>query len=419
MMTRTRTLLLLTLVFLFILYHFPGSSANFFDLYPHDDQPARQMREFLSRPLQTIEVEGIAWQYYRGGSGSQTVLFIHGMGGAHTIWWQQILALEHQYRTIAINLPEAVHSLEGAASGILKILDAENVPRALVVGTSMGGYIAQYLTDKYPERVEKVVFGNTFPPNKQIARENATTARLLPFVPEVLIRYLGSRQLKDKILPATHNSPLLAAVLPSLPFSKTQFMNRYKVVVDPFFPRPARYEVKRIPKLIIESDNDPLVPPELRSQLKALYPDAAVHTFHGEGHFPYINAAEVYTRTLRWSFQQPNHWQAAEAVIHQYFEGRRQGDVAKLKQVFSPSARLVRVSEGKEMLIPLSAYWQKVSRDGPVTVQTRILDGNLYGNVGVFTVQFDYPQQRFRDVLILVADDGSWKIIEKVFQPLP
>lgn len=50
--------------------------------------------------------------------------------------------------------------------------------------------------------------------------------------------------------------------------------------------------------MIIESDNDPLVEPELRAQLKKTYPGAAVHTLHQVGHFPYLNEPVNYTHFL-------------------------------------------------------------------------------------------------------------------------
>ncbi len=41
-----------------------------------------------------------------------------------------------------------------------------------------------------------------------------------------------------------------------------------------------------------------LVAPVLRVEMKSTYPSAAVHTFSGAGHFPYLNRAEEYTRII-------------------------------------------------------------------------------------------------------------------------
>ena len=160
----------------------------------------------------------------------------------------------------------------------------------------------KYLVKIIPNRVEKAVFGNTFPPNNVLEKENATKSKVIPLLPEILLSKLGDKKLDNEIVPAAKNSALLKAFLPSLPFSKKQFMNRYSVVIDKFVATPDKYDIKRIPKLIIESDNDPLIPPGLRKEIKDLYPDAQVFTFHNEGHFPYINAAKEYNKVLREFF---------------------------------------------------------------------------------------------------------------------
>ena len=107
----------------------------------------------------------------------------------------------------------------------------------------------------------------------------------------------GDKKLANEIVPAANNSELVKAFLPSIPFSKKQFMNRYRVVIDTFTVNLVKS--RRIPKLILESNNDPLVQKELRTAIKNLYTDAQIYTFHDAGHFPYINEAKEYNAVLR------------------------------------------------------------------------------------------------------------------------
>jgi len=280
-------------------YLIPAPKANFFELYPTNDKHSQSLKEFQNKQTKEITIDSVKWNYYTGGNGSKTILFLHGMGGAYNLWWQQVTKFEKDYKIIAYSLPEEINSLKNASKGILAILKAENIENFYAVGTSMGGYIAQYLVSIIPNRVEKVVFGNTFPPNNLIAKENAAKSYVIPYLPEILISKLGEKQLNEKLVPAAKNSELLKAFLPSLPFSKKQFINRFNVVVDKFTATPNKKEIKRIPKLIIESDNDPLIQPELRKQIKELYANAEVYTFYNEGHFPYINASEEFNKVLK------------------------------------------------------------------------------------------------------------------------
>lgn len=286
---------MLVLAIIAITYFLPPPHHDFFELYPENDVFAQKLKEFRTRPLKKIELNGESWFYYSGGKGTKTLLFIHGMGGAYDIWWNQIIAFENQFKTIAFTLPQKVNTLEKAEKGILKILQAEKIQQFSVIGTSMGGYIAQYLTQHHPERIEQAIFGNTFPPNDLLLNKNRTKRKMIPFLPEILLYWLSKKNLINVILPAAQNNALLYAVLQGLPFNKKQFINRLDIVLQPF---PIPVKNNSVPLLIFESDNDPLIPKTLREQLKHLYPDAKVHTFHQQGHFPYLNAASEYNQVL-------------------------------------------------------------------------------------------------------------------------
>ena len=407
------------LLFLFVIilgiYMIPASSSDFFKLYQNNDKASQNLKELQSKTTKEIEIDSVKWKYYTGGNGNKTILFLHGMGGAYDLWWQQINEFEKDYKVITYTLPEEINSLKKAAKGIHKILKNEEVDKFYAVGTSMGGYITQYLVKTIPNRIEKVVFGNTFPPNYVLEKENATKSKVIPLLPEILLSKLGDKKLKNEIVPAAKNSELLKAFLPSLPFSKKQFMNRYYVVIDKFIATPEKYETKRIPKLIIESDNDPLIPPELRKEIKNLYTDAEVFTFHNEGHFPYINAAVEYNKVLREFFNKKDEYKNVEATIQNYFEGRKNADLNQLQNAFSNDAKLYTSSDNKELIIPFNAYLNKVKSDGKQKVSTQILTGDVTGNIANFKTEFKYIDKSYTDYLTLLNTQDGWKIISKTF----
>lgn len=296
-----RYLLGFVLLGLLVFYAIPVKKRSFDDWYGDGDPAvARSLEAFREHPLKILEHEGLDWTYMVWGHGTETLLFLHGMGGAYDIWWQQIEALQADFRIISLTLPP-VHSLQEATAGINAILEAESVDSLNILGTSMGGFIAQYYTSQYPKRVEKVVFGNTFPPNEIYARENGGLRKLVPWLPEWLVMSQFRSNISKTVSPASNYSPLVEAFLLeqySGLMSKKQFIGRFDIVLDSFAIGRGP-EHQRIPKLIIESDNDPLVPPELRTRLKEAYPEAQVQTFSGTGHFTYLNEPEAYTEVLR------------------------------------------------------------------------------------------------------------------------
>ena len=406
---------LILFIFVIAVYFIRAPQPDFFKLYAQNDVPEQSLKEFKSRATKKVMVNDIAWNYYAGGNGNKTILFIHGMGGSYDLWWQQVVAFEKDYKVISYTLPESINSLEIVSMGILKILEAENVDNFYAVGTSMGGYIAQYLVSIIPNRIERAVFGNTFPPNNLIAKENETKSKIIPYLPEIIISKLGKEKLNNEIVPAAKNSPLLKAFLVSLPFSKQQFINRYYIIVDRFSIIPDKYEIKRIPKLIIESDNDPPVQPELRKKIKELYANAEVFTFHQEGHFPYINASSAYNKALRNFLEKENDYEIAEKTITNYFEGRKNANLSQLKNAFSENANLYTIQNDTTLAIPVSTYLNKVQIEGILQAETKIMDGDITGNIACYKTSFIYSDKSYTDYLTLVKKQNDWKIVSKTF----
>ncbi|NOZ28900.1 MAG: alpha/beta hydrolase [Chloroflexi bacterium] len=273
---------------------------SFEQLYARVDEATRCSLQTFRRdhPPRTLEVDGQIWEYVVLGEGERTILYLHGMAGAYDIWWQQMLALAPRWRQVAVTYPPVDH-LHGLERGLLAILEQEGIARVNVVGSSLGGYLAQYLVAHHPQIIERAVFANTFPPSEQIAQSTRGIGRFLPYLPEWVIMRMLRRNIAQNIYPASGHSELVAAFLLEQAhgkMSKAQFVSRYRCVIQPFTP-PAP-EALETPILIIEADNDPLVGEPLREQLKATYPSASVHTLHGAGHFPYLNEPEAYTRIL-------------------------------------------------------------------------------------------------------------------------
>ncbi len=289
---------------LVIVYNYQSSGPGFQEIYKAvEPDVSSSLNAFRTEyPAQTVEIEGAAWKYLSTGSGTETILFLHGMTGGYDIWWQQILALKDSYRIITVTYPP-IDNLEGMAAGIIQILKKEQVDRVNLVGSSLGGYFTQYLVAHHPEKVNKAVFANTFPPNKLIAEKNKTIGSLLPVIPGWAVMGVLRENTEKALYPASGNSELVKAYMMEQSYgmmTKDQFVARFHCVIDPF--EPADLEKLGIPVLIIEADNDPLVEPALRKMLKQTYPIASVKTLSGVGHFPYLNEPEAYIEVLRRHF---------------------------------------------------------------------------------------------------------------------
>ena len=119
--------------------------------------------------IQQVQVPGGTLAVECRGSG-EPVLMIQGVGVAGCAWRPQVEALVGQHACVtydsrgvgASSASLAGLSIERLAEDALAILDALSIPRAHVVGHSMGGVIAQQLALDAPGRVRSLALLCTF-----------------------------------------------------------------------------------------------------------------------------------------------------------------------------------------------------------------------------------------------------------------
>lgn len=95
-------------------------------------------------------------------------MFVHGTRLTRAAWAAQLDALGGEFRAIAVDLPghgeraDEPFTLEGAADVVAAtIRDQAADGRAVVVGLSLGGYVAMVLAAREPERVRGLVLAGT------------------------------------------------------------------------------------------------------------------------------------------------------------------------------------------------------------------------------------------------------------------
>lgn len=93
-----------------------------------------------------------------------TLFFLHGLTGDHTMFAPQFPAFAADCNIIAWDAPAHGQSrpypafaYENAANGMKTILDACGVTSVILIGQSMGGFLSQAFLCRYPERVKGFV----------------------------------------------------------------------------------------------------------------------------------------------------------------------------------------------------------------------------------------------------------------------
>jgi pimeloyl-ACP methyl ester carboxylesterase len=117
----------------------------------------------------TVGVQGIDAVCADQGFG-QPILFVHGWGGWHQYWRHVWPRFVPRFRTLACDLPgfgrgekpddRSPYTMEWYADWIPALLDAKQVPQAILVGHSMGGMISLLAASRHPERFSKLILIN-------------------------------------------------------------------------------------------------------------------------------------------------------------------------------------------------------------------------------------------------------------------
>lgn len=141
-------------------------------------------------------------------AGTPTVLLIHGVTSSH-LAWPLVAAQLPRHRILAPDLRGrgASRDLEGPAGmgaharDMVAVLDAWGVESAIVVGHSMGGFVATVLAARAPERVHRLVLvdgGLPFPPPPpELSTEQVLEAILGPTLQRLTMRFASTEEYLD------------------------------------------------------------------------------------------------------------------------------------------------------------------------------------------------------------------------------
>src|SRR5215210_2658182 len=252
----------------------------------------------------SLNIGGIEWRYVAGGRGEKTLLLFHGaVGGAETMR-TLAEAFGDEYRTISPTVAD-VSTLAEVCDAASAILDREHVGRAVVFGGSFGGLVAQAFFQRRREQVEDLVLLSTGAPSPRYAGRAGLLKGLLRVLPFPLTRGLMRMEVAkylDAPVPAEH-AERVAEFRGRLDeyfdrrLTKRTLISRVALGADfnlneSYAPFTDAAWPGRV--LIIESNDDPMIPPEERRRLRETYPRALVCTFPGAGHMiPLLRLEEL------------------------------------------------------------------------------------------------------------------------------
>jgi len=218
------------------------------------------------------------------------------------MWREQASALQDRFRIVLWDVrghgdsprnPEPC-SVNTLADEVVNLLDALHIPRAIFVGSSIGGLLGMALASRHADRLIALVVCNSTPYSaekgkwdERIAR--AQSGQLATLAKETIQRWMPSAFRESK--PAVHSELVSRAS----GVDADSYASLCRAVRDADLRVDCR--TISIPTLVIGSALD-VIPLDEIVGLSKMIPGAKLHIMPGSGHLPSVDDPKAFNKML-------------------------------------------------------------------------------------------------------------------------
>ncbi|MFN8534052.1 MAG: alpha/beta fold hydrolase [Dehalococcoidia bacterium] len=230
------------------------------------------------------------------------ILFIHGLGVDHTIWSGQLAQFGRRRPVVLVDLRghgrsdkmiDADYSIAAHAEDVLALLRYLSLGPAIVVGTSMGGLIAQQVASLRPDTVRALVLIGTW-------AEPSPDLNLV----DILARFDAAPDLAAYYMPIvqrTHpvdTDPAAVQQILELTTHNPRETTRAGTAATFGYRDPDAARQIKAPTLIVAGEHEERATPERSARLRELIHHARLAIIAGAGHAPYLETPAAFNQAV-------------------------------------------------------------------------------------------------------------------------
>lgn len=239
---------------------------------------------------------------------SEWLVFLHGLGGNHQIWYKQLEAFKHKYNLLFIDLrghggsaelgeDKRSYSFKGLAKDVLYVLDQLKIKQAHFIGISLGTIVNHAIAQLAPERIISMVQGGA------VTRFSFKSQFWLQLgnLSKQLLPYMWIYRLFAWIMMPKHNHKRsrMIFVREALKLGQREFIKWFTVIkkeTNQVFPQLGLRSAKlAFPVLYISGSEDHMFIHRLKQDIKQL-PLASFKEIKECGHVCNIEKADEFNR---------------------------------------------------------------------------------------------------------------------------
>ncbi|RBI87627.1 hypothetical protein DRV85_01495 [Rhodosalinus halophilus] len=250
-----------------------------------------------AHPEGRVALGGRDWGVIEAGApGASGLLLIPGTLGRADIFWQQIAALESRLHLLAVSYP-ATGDIGAWTRDLLELTRARGMATFAVLGSSLGGYLAQALADSAPDRVSHLFAANTLASAAGLDQRPPYSSDL-DAAPIERLREGFAGGLQNWAAAHPEQAGLVALLLGEVGgrIPEPELRMRLKALKQaPELGKPA---IDGARTTVIEAADDPLIPAPMREGVRARLRPGVTWRFRWGGHFPYVVRPLAYTGVI-------------------------------------------------------------------------------------------------------------------------
>lgn len=242
-----------------------------------------------------------------GKDSGLPVVLIHGFPFSHEMWHPQVEALSSGYRVITYDVRghgesevgDGQYTIELFVDDFLGLLDHLKIEKAVVVGLSMGGYIALRTIERNPERFKALVLCDTrseadtnegklkraanikFVKNEGVERFAAEFVKAI-FSPKSFETNLETVQFIQDIIEETSPTAIAGTLLALA--GRTDTTDSLSRIT--------------VPTLILVGEHDTLTPPSAAEAMHSKIPNSELHVISDAAHMSNLENPEEFNNHL-------------------------------------------------------------------------------------------------------------------------
>lgn len=246
--------------------------------------------------------------YLHGNRSNQPIVFIHGFPFDHTLWNDVISELEDKYYCISYDIRGfgaseygiGQYTMESYVDDLGNLIDQIEVVNPIIVGFSMGGYIALRANEKFKSKFKALILANT----QTTADDDAAKLKRAAAISS--IESEGIKPFLDKFISVAFSENFAQREPQVLEELKTKITNFSPVgIKGGLLAMISRTDTTQslkdteLPVLLITGENDKIIPPHIIQNMANSIKNSTYTCLDDSGHMTMIENPEGFFYTVK------------------------------------------------------------------------------------------------------------------------